>query len=188
MAKKLLVIYGSHRPESNSAIAAEALISALPQGEFEVSRRYLSKLTVNNCIGCFACRKNGNICVHIDDAVGLLEEIAAADKVIITIPIFFSQAAATVTSFIHRGYNLLAGENGRYTLRIEPKDTIAIYSQGSPFPEEFATGIALTNRALSAMGLKVKDHMICTLANQPGNAKDRPDILQKAAELAEKLL
>lgn len=187
MGKKVLVIYGSHRPLSNSAIAAEALIAALPE-DWEVIRRRLADMEINNCTGCFACRKNGNVCIHKDDAVTLLEEIASADKVIVTVPIFFSQAAATVTSFIHRGYNLLSGENGQYSLRIEPKDTIVIYSQGSPFPQEFAAGIELTNRALSAMGLKVKAHMICTLSNEPGAAKNRPDLLQKAAKMASELL
>ena len=187
MSEKVLVIYGSHRQQSNSAIAAEALISALPEG-YEIIRRRLADMEINHCSGCFACRKNGNICMHKDDAVSLLEEIAAADKVIITVPVFFSQASSSVTAFIHRGYNLLSGENGRYSLRIEPKDTAVIYSQGSPFPEEFAAGIELTNRALSAMGLKVKAHMVCTLSNEPGTAANRPELLSEAAKLADKLM
>ncbi len=188
MAKKILVIYGSHRPGSNSAALAEALIAALPGEDIEVCRRRLADMDIRNCTGCFACRKNGNICMHKDDMVSLLEDIAEADKVVLTVPVFFSQAASTVTQFIHRGYNLLSGENGRYSLRIPSKDTVVIYSQGSPFPEEFSTGIELTNRALRAMGLNVRGHMVCTLANEPGCAEKRPELLDAAEKLARELL
>jgi len=187
MSKKIVAIYGSQRSESNSAFLADCLLGAVPGEDVEIKKYYLGSMDVHHCRGCFACRRNGNVCIHKDDIPGLLEAIGEADRVIVSIPVFFSQAASIVTAFIHRGYNLLSGENGQYSLRIEPKDTVVIYSQGSPFSEEFRTGIELTNSALCAMGLRVTKTIICTLANRPGAVKERAELLEKAAEAGKKL-
>ncbi len=182
MSKKVVAIYGSHRLGGNSAALTDILLDAIPGEDVEIKKFYLSKMNINHCAGCFVCRRNGNICVHKDDILPLLDAITEADRVVISIPVFFGSAASVVTQFIHRGYILLAGENGQYTLRIPKKDTVVIYSQGSPFPDEFIKGMELTNISLSAMGLNVRETIICTLSNEIGAVRQRPELLEKAAE------
>ena len=184
--KKVVAIYGSHRKNGNSAHLTDTLLAAIPE-DVEVKKFYLADMEIAHCKGCFVCRRNGNICVHKDDFLPLLDAIAEADKVVISIPVFFGTACSTVTTFIHRGYILLAGENGQYTLRIPKKDTVAIYSQGSPFPDEFRVGIARNNVALSAMGLNVKETIVCTLANEIGAVAQRSELLEKAANAGKTL-
>ncbi len=184
--KKVVAIYGSHRKNGNSAHLTDVLLSAIPE-DIEIKKFYLADMKIAHCKGCFVCRRNGNVCVHKDDFLALLDAITDADKVVISIPVFFGTACSAVTTFIHRGYILLAGENGQYTLRIPQKDTVAIYSQGSPFPDEFRVGIDRNNVALSAMGLNVKETIVCTLANEIGAVKESPALLEKVA-LAGKML
>ncbi len=187
MRKKVVAIYGSHRLNGNSSYLTDTLLKAIPGEDVEIKKFYLSKMDIKHCAGCFACRHNGNVCVHKDDMLPLLEAITEADKVVISIPVFFGTAASVVTQFIHRGYIMLAGVDGRYTLRIPKKDTVAIYSQGSPFPDEFRKGLDLNNFALSAMGLNVKETVICPLSNEIGAVKNNPELLEKAAETGRKL-
>ena len=184
--KKVVAIYGSHRKGGNSAHLTDVLLGALPE-DVEIKKFYLADMEINHCKGCFVCRRNGNICVHKDDFLTLLDAITEADRVVISIPVFFGTASSSVTAFIHRGYIFLEGENGQYTLRIPKKDTVAIYSQGSPFPEEFRKGMELTNFALGAMGLKVKETIVCTLSNEIGAAAQRSELLDKAANAGKTL-
>ena len=184
--KKVVAIYGSHRKNGNSAHLTDVLLDAIPE-DVEIKKFYLADMEIAHCKGCFVCRRNGNVCVHKDDFLPLLDAITEADKVVISIPVFFGTACSAVTAFIHRGYILLAGENGQYTLRIPKKDTVAIYSQGSPFPDEFRVGIDRNNVALSAMGLNVKETVICTLANEISAVAQRGELLEKATELGKAL-
>lgn len=179
--KKVVAIYGSHRKSGNSAHLTDVLLDAIPE-DVEIKKFYLADMDIAHCKGCFVCRRNGNVCVHKDDFLPLLNAIAEADRVVISIPVFFGTACSSVTAFIHRGYILLEGENGQYTLRIPKKDTVAIYSQGSPFPDEFRKGIDLTNFALGAMGLKIKETIVCTLSNEIGAAAQRRELLEKAEQ------
>jgi len=120
--------------------------------------------------------------MHHDDMNALLEDIMSADKVVLSTPIFMFQSSSTFNQFQARCYPLLKGVNGQYTCRMEPKDTIVIYSQGAPVPFAFQTYIDLNQNSLNMMGFRVKQTIVCTGANEVGAAGKNPELCRLAAE------
>ena len=182
MPKKIVAVYGSHRKNGNSNFVVDTLLSTIPDGSAEVQKFYLSSMNIHHCTGCFHCRAEGE-CMHKDDMNGLLDAIMVADKIILATPIFMFQSASTFNQFQARCYPLLKGVNGQYTSRMEPKDTIMVYSQGAPVPFAFKTYIDLNQNSLNMMGFNVKETIVCTSANEIGSAEKNSELYQNLLEI-----
>ena len=185
MQKKIVAIYGSYRKNGNSSFILNTVLNSINE-EVEVQKYYLSDMNINGCKGCFYCRKNEN-CIIRDDMDMLIESIKRADKVIISIPIFMFQASGNIKLMLDRLYPLLKGENGQYTKRMNDKDTIVIYSQGSPNSDSFSKYMELNKTSFSLLGFDIKETLICTKSNSIGAVKNNLDLCNQAKNIAEHL-
>lgn len=186
MPKKVVVVYGSHRTNGNSTYIVDTLLSTIPEGTAEVQKFYLKDLNIHNCTGCSRCRAEDSKCMHDDDMTTLLESIMSADKIVLATPIFMFQAASTFSQFQQRCYPLLTGTNGQYTRRMEPKDTVMVYSQGAPVPFAFQTYIDLNQNSLTMLGFNVVETIVCTGANPIGSAEQNTELVQRTLETGRK--
>lgn len=186
MGKKVVAIYGSHRKNGNSNYIMDTLLGAIPGEDVEIQKYYLNKMDIKHCTGCFHCRADG-VCMHKDDMPGLLEAIMAADKVVLSIPVFMFQASGTVKQFMDRCYPLLEGVNGQYTRRMTPKDTVLVYSQGAPVPQAFQPYMDMNKTSFCMMGLNVVETIVCTTSNEIGAAKENTELCERAAKVGNSL-
>lgn len=85
---KALALVSSARKIGNSEILAREMFKALPD-EWEKSMLRLTDLKIEPCKACYACLPQGASCVIQDDFNWFLEQIKAADVVVIAAPCYF---------------------------------------------------------------------------------------------------
>ena len=97
------------------------------------------------------------------------------------------QASGNIKLMLDRLYPLLEGENGLYTKRMNDKDTIVIYSQGSPNNDSFSKYMELNKTSFSLLGFDIKNTLICTKSNNIGTAKNNLDLSSQAENIGKHL-
>lgn len=102
MAKRVLVISASPRKGANSGILSDAFIEGAQAAGHTTKKVLLREKTVCYCIGCEACIRNGGNCVQKDDAAGILEDMVAADVIVLATPVYFYTMDAQLKTLIDR--------------------------------------------------------------------------------------
>jgi multimeric flavodoxin WrbA/uncharacterized Zn finger protein (UPF0148 family) len=85
---KVLALVSSARKLGNSEILAREMLKALPE-DWEKSVLRLTDLKIDSCKACYACLPQGASCIIKDDFNWFLEQIKAADALIIAAPCYF---------------------------------------------------------------------------------------------------
>ena len=123
---RILVLNGSPKGDRSDTLH---ITRAFLDGVETVSRCEISTVHVNErkigfCTGCFACKKNGGVCVLEDEMQGLLEEILKSDLVIFSFPLYSYGMPGALKNFIDRmmplsSWNMVRDENGKYGHRMQ---------------------------------------------------------------------
>ena len=85
---KVLAIVASARKTGNSEILAREMLGALPETVKKKMIR-LADFNIEPCKACYACLPSGCDCVIQDDYDEFLQQVRAADAVIIAAPVYF---------------------------------------------------------------------------------------------------
>ena len=101
MAKKVLIISTSIRPNSNSEILANAFADGARTSGNEVELISLKNKTIVFCKGCFACQKLGH-CVIKDDANAITEKMLNADVIVWATPIYYYEMSGQMKTLLDR--------------------------------------------------------------------------------------
>ena len=101
MAKKVLIISTSIRPNSNSEMLANAFADGAGTSGNEVEIVSLKDKTIGFCKGCFACQKLGR-CVIKDDANAITEKMLSADVIVWATPIYYYEMSGQMKTMIDR--------------------------------------------------------------------------------------
>jgi len=103
---KAIIINGSPRKNWNTDKCVEEAGKGLADNGFEVEKINLYDYTFKGCTSCFACKlknaKTNGVCAMKDELRPVLEKLREADAVILGSPIYFSQPAGQVRSFVER--------------------------------------------------------------------------------------
>ncbi len=115
--KKILIVQGGGRPGGNTAQLADAFARGAADAGHQVDRISLSRVQVNGCTGCNACRY-GKPCVQKDGFSELIPQILEADLIAFASPLYFWTLSARLKAFIERFYCLAERDDdppfGRY--------------------------------------------------------------------------
>ncbi len=100
----VLGISGSPRKRGNTALMVEkALESARKVEGIRTEFFDLSRMKIQNCIGCEACRNKKSLCVAIqDDMATLYPALIKSDALIIGSPVYFGDVTGLAKAFIDR--------------------------------------------------------------------------------------
>jgi len=120
MPKHILILNGSPRHNGNTANLISWLNNTLQNAKHTVSQHDLYPLNFKGCKHCDACKKNSAnpACILQDDFTPILEDIVAADIIVIASPIYcwsFSGCMSTALDrfyclFKRKGPSLFAGK------------------------------------------------------------------------------
>ncbi len=106
---KIVMIVGSPRKNSNSEILADRIAEGAKQNGYEIVKYKINDLkNPRGCQGCGACKKAG-VCVQSDDIKPILEDIKAADGVILSTPLYFGQPTAQFRLLQDRMFSFVDG-------------------------------------------------------------------------------
>lgn len=96
----VLAVFGSPRPDGNSARMMKAALVELSEGA-EIHRVHLAALTVAGCGPCRQCVETG-VCVIDDDMQQIYEELRWADIIVFATPCQFSDVSSDVKKMMER--------------------------------------------------------------------------------------
>ena len=100
---KVLIVNGSPKTSGGTHISCEIARGVLNKNGIETEIVNLGKGTVNDCIGCGACRKTGSCVFGKDDGVNeFIEKAKTADGFIFAAPVYYAHPSARILSFLDR--------------------------------------------------------------------------------------
>ena len=85
---RVLGIVASPRRVGNSEIIEKEMLNVLPD-TWEKRLLNLNDLAIERCKACYACLPRSKRCILKDDLTFFLDELRAADKIIIAAPVYF---------------------------------------------------------------------------------------------------
>ena len=98
---KVLMLNGSPRPNGNTAVALREIETVFRENGVEVETVIIGNRAIRGCVACGGCAKTGK-CVF-DDAVNeLAPKFEAADGLVVTSPVYYASANATLVACLDR--------------------------------------------------------------------------------------
>ena len=90
MSKKVLVLSASPRKGGNSDLLCDQFMLGAKEAGNQAEKIFLRGKKINCCVGCYACKGRGN-CAQQDDMAEVLENMIAADVIVMATPVNFIQ-------------------------------------------------------------------------------------------------
>lgn len=103
MSKKVLIISSSPRKDGNSEVLCDKFMQGAQEAGNEVQKISLKDKTINYCNGCGFCTKNDYCgCSQKDDMEEILEQMIAADTIVMSTPVYFYTMCGQLKTLIDR--------------------------------------------------------------------------------------
>lgn len=101
----IVAIMGSPRKRHNTDIVLDEMIRGAEDNGHRVVKHYISDLEVHPCRGCGVCMQAKD-CVFTDDGFTVTHEIADAEGLIVSTPIYFGQMTGDLKVLLDRMYGI----------------------------------------------------------------------------------
>ncbi len=110
---KVVAFNGSPRKDGNTAGCLKTVLGELEKAGIETEMIQVGKEKVRGCIACYTCSKKQNErCAIEDDPVNdWIQQMKAADGILLGSPVHFSGVAGTMKSFLDRAF-FVSSTNG----------------------------------------------------------------------------
>ena len=119
---KVLMINGSPRKESNTAIALAEMEKIFAEEGIEVETVQVGNQVIRGCMACGGCSKKGK-CVFDDIVNECAPKLAECDGMVVGTPVYYASANATVVAFMDRLFYSTGGINK--TMKVGASVTVA---------------------------------------------------------------
>lgn len=111
MKKKIILITGSARKDSNSIAMADSFEVAAKEKGLEIKRIDATKLEIGVCHACNTCYSVGRACTFNDDFNKIADDLLNADGIVVACPIYWYTFPAKVKALIDKFYAFYMGGN-----------------------------------------------------------------------------
>lgn len=159
----IIAVIGSGRPDSVSRHLVNRAAEVAKQQGHLVKTMDLSTMQLQCCTGCCHCRTQDGC--SIQD--GFLDDIIAADGIIVGFPIYFSGIAGQSKVWLDRLYPMM---DGKFIPRHPGKKVVSIFAQGDSNEKAFLTAINATNYVFRMCGWKLVDSILCAGTSNPNHS------------------
>lgn len=102
---EIIALMGSPRKNSNTDIVLDEMIRGAEENGHKVTKYCISDLDVSPCRACGTCMR-GEECVLKDDAIKVTHDIARAEGLIVSTPIYYGQMTGALKVLIDRFYGI----------------------------------------------------------------------------------
>ena len=102
MSKKVLILSGSPRRGGNSDLLCDEFLRVARESGHEVEKIFLRDKQIDPCNACYFCTKSGGACAIRDDMDGILDQIQAADVIVMASLVYFYSIDAQMKAVIDR--------------------------------------------------------------------------------------
>lgn len=187
--KKVLVLFGSPRKNSNTHILVEEACKGLRESGTESEIIFLNDINFKGCQACYYCKKKGVAeCAVIDGLTEIYNKINKADGVIIASPIYFGGVTGQTKLCIDRLFPYIDMKLG--SLLPKGKKAAFIFTQNQADPKLFTEHIAGMKQMLGFIGFEMKESLLtCNLDKgyKPSVTENR-EAMRQAFMLGKNLL
>jgi multimeric flavodoxin WrbA len=97
---KVVAVIGSPRRRGNTATLVDAALEQLERGGCACTRIVLAERRIEFCSGHVYCGERA--CPHDDDMPGVLEQVYAADGLLLATPIYYENVSGQMKTFMDR--------------------------------------------------------------------------------------
>jgi multimeric flavodoxin WrbA len=101
MSKQVLVLSSSPRKNANSNTLCDQFAKGALEANHQVKKVRLQERNINYCNGCSGCEKTGR-CLQQDDMAQILDDMVAADVIVMATPVYFYTMCAQMKTLIDR--------------------------------------------------------------------------------------
>jgi multimeric flavodoxin WrbA len=179
---KIVALFGSPRPEGNSALLAKAFLAACETRGAEVETHILNQMDYQGCQACMGCKTKATTCILQDDMTPVYEAIRQADVVVLASPVYFGEFSGQLKTAYDRFYAYL---EPNFASRLPAgKHLVFVLTQGNPDAEQFKEIFPRHETFMKWLNFD-KCHLLRACGLQAaGDVKNRPEALQAAVDLA----
>lgn len=195
---KVIGIVGSYRKGGTIDSAIDAILDAARAAGADTSKLYLIDQHVEFCTNCRSCmQREGEArgaCIHHDAMAGLLDQIAAADALVLGSPMNFGTVTAVTKRFMERlacmGYWPWGAPAPRFRIQTPGKKAVVVASAAAPaFIACIQSNmVGLMKKALRVMGARTIGVLYIGMAATERHQPLSPRALARARRLGEKLV
>jgi multimeric flavodoxin WrbA len=183
---KIVAVLGSPRPQGNSAILARAFLKAAGDLGAETQEFFLNQMTYKGCQACMACKTKSETCVLEDDLTPVLDAIREADVLVLASPVYFGDLSGQLKCCFDRTYAYFRPD---FSCRMPPgKTAVVALTQANPEEKEFADIFPRYQRWFQWYGFAAAYLLRAVGVKDPGDIKQQPQLLARAAALARELV
>lgn len=131
---KVVAFNGSPRKEGNTTGCLNTVLKELNKEGIETAMILVGKHKIRGCMACYKCRKELNErCVIDDDPVNeWIQEMKAADGILLGSPVHFSGAGGTMKSFLDRAFFVSSGNGNLFRHKVGASVAAVRRSGGIP--------------------------------------------------------
>lgn len=197
MAKRIVAIVGSYRHGATIDTAVSAIIQAAREHGAETHTIRLTEQHIEFCRNCRECTLDpGDArgkCIQKDDLEAILDELEAADAVVLASPVNYYNVTAIFRRFLERligaAYWPWGGNAPRLRSKQHPRKAVLVASAAAPgFLIPLATGAARALRLTAAMlGARPIGHLWIGFAAGAPHQPLSPHTLERARRLGFRL-
>ncbi len=181
MAKKIIVLNGSPRPNGNTSSLVKQFVKGAEESGNEVKVFQLSRMKINGCLGCWHGGKNPDMpCVQKDDMAEIYPVYKEADVVVLASPLYYWN----ISGFLKNAFDRLfavAECNADYANPIK-NSVLLMAAEGNGFEES----VYWYDRLMQHIGWTSLGKVLCGGVAQPGDSEGRKE-LQEAYELGKSI-
>ncbi|MBN2449511.1 MAG: flavodoxin family protein [Lentisphaeria bacterium] len=168
---------GSPRVGGNTDRLVQRVLAGAEAAGAQTRLIQLSTLDFGSCTACMSCRCRP-ACALEDEMSGIVQEIFAADAVVIGSPIYMWQVTGLTKLFMDRLYPVL-GPDFKTRLSRKPKLVLA-FTQGHPDAAFFRPYFEQVRSVLGFLGFTVTEVLTVTGTRAPEDIEKQADILARA--------
>lgn len=175
---KVLGIVGSPRKKGNTDVLVQQVLDGAAEAGAEVEKIYINDMEFKGCQGCGFCNFQ-DYCKLEDEMTPVYDKIKEADGFVFGSPIYFAQFTGQMRLFLDRCYSL---SDADFKPRIEAgKKAILAGTQAFPGADTYK-GVfdEFAEQLKTYLGIEVKDILIGTETNLPGEVRKNHDLMDQA--------
>lgn len=184
MSKKVLIIKGSPRKNGNSATLADQLALGARQHGADVESFSVHNLNIHPCDACDSCQETNGVCVIQDDMHMLYPKIQQADILVLASPIYWFTMNAQLKLCIDRWYAFQPIRK-----EVWPGKKVGIiltYGDSDPYDSGAVNAIYTFQSMFRYLNVEIAG-MVYGSASEIGDLEKKPELMQSAYQLGEKL-
>ena len=182
---KVLAISGSPRKNGNTETVINRICEKLEEKGYEVDFTRLNDYPLQGCQACKYCRTKADHCRLEDNISSTLEKLKNSDILLLGAPNYMGSVSGQMKIFLDRMFSLKDQErNSRVPTG---KKGILIFSQGHPDTKAYQDGYQSISKRIESNNIDIIETIIANGVEQPGEVKEKQNILQQAEATAARL-